>query len=69
MPNKYVYNRTFDDQHYEEDRACDNDLKRSKIDYYNMKYLILERVYDVLCNMTDDEIKKSIINNNIAKRL
>ena len=69
MPNRYIYDLTFEDHHMEEDRQCTNDLKRVQIDYYNMKYLILEKIYDTLCEMDEHEIKKTIMRSDIISRL
>ena len=69
MPNRYIYDLTFEDKHSEEDRECTNDLKRVQIDYYNMKYLILKKVYLTLCDMDEHEIKKTVMRSDIISRL
>lgn len=69
MPNKYIYDCTFDDKREEEDREVRNDMMRSIRDYYDSMFLISRIYYKTLCEMSHDELKQVLMHTDVVKRI
>lgn len=67
--NRYKIQGDLYDLIEEEDRECDNDLKRAKTEYYNTLTSINKRLLAVLNDMDNSEIRNTLLYDKVVKRI
>lgn len=69
MANNYKLQGDIYDYIEEEDRECDNDLKRAKTEYYKTLTSINKRFLDVLNDMDNSEIRNTLLYYKVVERI